>query len=152
MADTLPSVKPFTNGQHILQDVDNFAVPIKPGDEAEIPAKAGIVDAATSAIRDDIPSKAPFGSFKMNSVDRNLEQKSPMMKGLSFRKELEKPPPLGPLPKLQGTWVGTGFNMIFRPRNKASKTTFPNNLNLEGLEDDNLLQMNPTSEQLTFLD
>ncbi|ORY19723.1 hypothetical protein BCR34DRAFT_595184 [Clohesyomyces aquaticus] len=85
----------------------------------------------------------------MNSVDHNLEQTP---KGMHHRTELPKPSPLGPLVRLQGKWVGTGFNQISRPRNKTSNTKFSKPLNLEDLINDNLMELKLTSEQLTFLE
>lgn len=45
-------------------------------------------------------------------------------------------PPLGPLATFTGAWIGSGFNTIFRP--------------LSGGGPDNILELNLTSEQLTF--
>lgn len=57
------------------------------------------------------------------------------------------PAPLFPLTQFQGAYAGNGFNLIFRPRPKNDKTPFdkppvgPN---------DNVLELNLTTEQLTF--
>src|ERR1700722_7548816 len=48
--------------------------------------------------------------------------------------------PLGPLSLLSGTWVGTGFNQIWRP--------FDLTANPPG--HDHFLELNLTSEQLVF--
>jgi hypothetical protein len=53
------------------------------------------------------------------------------------------PPPLGPLAAFEGTWIGIGFNTIFRPQ----KQTFPLPHPAPG---DNLLELNLTSETLSF--
>lgn len=50
---------------------------------------------------------------------------------------------LGPLSAFTGTFTGTGLNAIFRPQNPATPTTpFP--------ESNNVLELNLTSETLTF--
>jgi hypothetical protein len=56
------------------------------------------------------------------------------------------PPPLGPLTSFVGSWVGNGFNTIFRPNNSATPTPLPNPLP----PGDNILELNLTSESLTF--
>jgi hypothetical protein len=55
------------------------------------------------------------------------------------------PPPLGPLAAFVGTWNGMGFNTIFRPQHQ----TFPLPTPSPG---DNLLELNLTSETLSFND
>jgi len=58
---------------------------------------------------------------------------------------------LGVLSSFTGTFAGTGFNTIFRPKSKADKTPFCNKVVLiKSDADDNILQMNLTTEQLTF--
>jgi hypothetical protein len=56
------------------------------------------------------------------------------------------PPPLGPLAAFVGDWVGNGFNTIFRPNNSTTPTPLPNPLP----PSDNILELNLTSETLTF--
>ncbi|KAK5734523.1 hypothetical protein LTR17_008883 [Elasticomyces elasticus] len=67
------------------------------------------------------------------------------------------PPQLPPFPltKLQGPHAGNGFNVIFRPRSfispEDSASYLPNRrIGLGGLPDDNILELNLTTEQLTF--
>ena len=55
------------------------------------------------------------------------------------------PPPLGPLAAFVGNWNGMGFNTIFRPQHQ----TFPLPTPAPG---DNLLELNLTSETLSFND
>ncbi|KAK5693081.1 hypothetical protein LTR97_010557 [Elasticomyces elasticus] len=60
-----------------------------------------------------------------------------------------------PLTKLQGPYAGNGFNTIFRPRSNASKEDSPADLPIKpifaaGVRDDNILELNLTTEQLTF--
>jgi hypothetical protein len=56
------------------------------------------------------------------------------------------PPPLGPLAAFVGDWVGDGFNTIFRPNNTVTPTTLPASLP----PGDNILELNLTSESLSF--
>jgi len=59
-------------------------------------------------------------------------------------------PPLGPLSAFVGDWVGHGFNTIFRPDNTVTPTTLPNPLIPPPAKLDNILELNLTSENLTF--
>lgn len=71
-----------------------------------------------------------------------------------------KPAPPFPLTQLQGAFAGNGFNTIFRPRSDSDETfptsqlssmdlnnTLPPN---QALPPDNILELNLTTEQLTF--
>lgn len=55
-------------------------------------------------------------------------------------------PPLGPLANFTGTFIGKGFNTIFRPQNPATPTGLPTQLP----DSDNVLELNLTDETLTF--
>jgi len=55
-------------------------------------------------------------------------------------------PALGPLHAFQGTFVGQGFNTIFRPQNKATPTALP----VPQPDSDNVLELNLTAETLSF--
>ena len=57
-------------------------------------------------------------------------------------------PPLGPLASFVGTWNGSGFNTIFRPDNNVSASSMQLPIPLP--PGDNLLELNLTSETLTF--
>jgi hypothetical protein len=57
-------------------------------------------------------------------------------------------PTLGPLAHFVGTWKGGGFNTIFRPDNTISASSM--NLPIPLPPGDNLLELNLTSETLTF--
>jgi hypothetical protein len=59
------------------------------------------------------------------------------------------PPPLGPLASFVGEFVGNGFNTIFRPNGAATPTTLPNPIT-PGTPQDNVLELNLTSETLSF--
>jgi hypothetical protein len=60
------------------------------------------------------------------------------------------PAPLGPLAAFVGDWVGNGFNTIFRPDNSVTPTQLPNPLVPPPARLDNVLELNLTSENLTF--
>jgi hypothetical protein len=55
-------------------------------------------------------------------------------------------PPLGPLAAFAGDWAGNGFNTIFRPNNTATPTQLPTPV----APGDNILELNLTSESLSF--
>ncbi len=57
------------------------------------------------------------------------------------------PPPLGALAAFTGSWTGSGFNMIFRPQSSQTPTPLPQPG--QG-PNDNILELNLTSESLTF--
>jgi hypothetical protein len=59
------------------------------------------------------------------------------------------PPPLGVLENFTGNFAGTGFNLIFRPN--SGQTKFKNPLD-PSLPNDNVLELNLTSESLSFSD
>lgn len=56
------------------------------------------------------------------------------------------PPSLGPLAAFVGTWSGHGFNTIFRPDSQKTPTVLPTPV----AGSDNVLELNLTSETLTF--
>ena len=60
------------------------------------------------------------------------------------------PPPLGPLSAFVGDWVGNGFNTIFRPDSTATPTSLPNPVPPPPPPRDNILELNLTSESLSF--
>ncbi len=59
-------------------------------------------------------------------------------------------PPLGPLAEFRGDWVGNGFNTIFRPDNTVTPTPLPNPIPPPPPPLDNILELNLTSESLSF--
>jgi len=69
--------------------------------------------------------------------------------------EARKAPPvtlgvnLGPLSAFSGTFVGQGFNTIFRPDSTKTPTAMPGPVNTSD-PDDNVLELNLTSETLSF--
>jgi hypothetical protein len=56
------------------------------------------------------------------------------------------PPSLGPLAAFVGNWTGSGFNTIFRPDNSTTPTVLP----IPFTTGDNILELNLTSEDLSF--
>jgi len=60
------------------------------------------------------------------------------------------PPPLGPLSVFVGDWVGNGFNTIFRPDSAVTPTPLPNPVPPPPPPRDNILELNLTSESLSF--
>jgi hypothetical protein len=62
----------------------------------------------------------------------------------------QPPPPLGPLTAFVGDWVGNGFNTIFRPDSAATPTPLPNPIPPPPPPRDNVLELNLTSERLSF--
>ena len=55
-------------------------------------------------------------------------------------------PPLGPLAAFTGDWAGSGFNTIFRPDSPNTPTPLP----IPVTGSDNILELNLTSETLSF--
>lgn len=84
-------------------------------------------------------------NFNIDSQDNRLKQKTTSHTDTSAHKP---PPPLGVLTNFTGTFVGTGFNSIFRPN---SNTTFPNPIiPTPSAPSDNVLELNLTTETLSF--
>lgn len=69
---------------------------------------------------------------------------------LSQKPSTTPAPPLRVLENFNGTFIGHGFNTIFRPQSSATPTTFPNNPT-QGITD-NVLELNLTTETLAFAD
>jgi hypothetical protein len=61
-----------------------------------------------------------------------------------------QPAPLGPLAAFVGDWVGNGFNTIFRPDSGVTPTPLPNSVPPPPPPRDNILELNLTSEELSF--
>ena len=112
------------------------------------------------------PSQAPQASIQPGA---HLPAQLPAQLGIKAGVP-EPPPPEYPIAKFQGAYAGNGFNTIFRPRSGVSKedheknspnqpADFPNKpINLGTFPngstppDDNILELNLTTEQLTFGD
>lgn len=58
-------------------------------------------------------------------------------------------PSLGPLAAFVGNWTGSGFNTIFRPNSSNTPTQMPGPITTSD-PDDNVLELNLTSESLSF--
>ncbi len=55
-----------------------------------------------------------------------------------------------PLAQFQGAYAGNGFNLIFRPRSDTDQTPLPIKPGSDAGPNDNILELNLTTEQLTF--
>lgn len=83
-------------------------------------------------------------SFQISSQDKRLGDLPVPFAKLA-------PPPLGVLENFTGDFVGTGFNLIFRPSNE--QTTFKNPLDPHlPAPNESVLELNLTSESLCFSD
>lgn len=75
------------------------------------------------------------GEFRFSEVPSDTRAPSPVPS-----------PSLGPLAAFVGTWKGHGFNTIFRPDSGTTPTPLP----IPVLGSDNVLELNLTTESLTF--
>ena len=102
------------------------------------------------------PEKAELPSLTSHAAALALqEHPAPLPEQLAQQLDKPKEPfsPKFPLEHFTGTWAGNGFNLIWRPR-PNDDTTFPvppkpDTKAPEG-PDDNILELNLTTEQLTF--
>ena len=76
--------------------------------------------------------------FTINEVPFNPEVAAP--------KVADNAPALGPLKGFKGTFLGRGFNTIFRPQNSSTPTDLP----VPQPNSDNILELNLTIESLSF--
>ena len=94
--------------------------------------------------------------FQLRSVDDKLGSRpSPgVARDPLDRSDSSDVPPLGVLSNFQGTFQGTGLNLIFRPNNvPPTQTTFPNPVAgppIPSPPNENVLEINLTSETLAF--
>jgi hypothetical protein len=77
-------------------------------------------------------------NFTINEVPFNPDVAVP--------KVADNAPDLGPLAAFQGTFLGRGFNTIFRPQNSSTPTELP----VPQPASDNILELNLTIESLSF--
>ena len=96
--------------------------------------------AAQTALPEGATISLPPG-FEIHGVTSKLLSKAP---------STTPAPPLLVLDNFKGTFVGHGFNTIFRPQSSATPTKFPNNPT-QGAND-NVLELNLTTETLAFAD
>jgi len=75
-----------------------------------------------------------------------LMDKVPARPGIAPETVAQNAPSLGPLEAFKGTFSGHGFNVIFRPQNKATPTALP----VPQPDSDNVLELNLTAETLSF--
>lgn len=118
-----------------------------------------------------VPAGCPFSAdFKMGAVEENdqvpptYRYTTPKATGVksgtihATEVEVVEPktttapvdPPLGVLEHFKGNFVGTGFNMIFRPKNPQSLPPMAKETGVPAERDDNILELNLTTERLKF--
>lgn len=68
----------------------------------------------------------------------------------TFKKTISLAPSLGPLADFTGTFVGKGFNTIFRPESATTPTKLPLPVPPPPPPHDNILELNLTYETLSF--
>lgn len=91
-------------------------------------------------------------AFRIREIPADLQKRT-----LTAAAAAAAVPPLGPLSSFSGTFVGTGFNLIFRPQSAATPTPMPNPVPASNGTPgngfgDNVLELNLTSETLSFSD
>jgi hypothetical protein len=79
-------------------------------------------------------------NFTINEVPFNPDVAAPSV--------ADNAPDLGPLKAFTGTFIGRGFNTIFRPQNSLTPTELPT----PQPNSDNILELNLTIESLSFSD
>jgi hypothetical protein len=72
----------------------------------------------------------------------------PFDPGVAPPKVTDNAPALGPLEAFKGTFLGRGFNTIFRPQNSSTPAELP----IPQPDSDNILELNLTIESLSFSD
>jgi len=80
--------------------------------------------------------------------DRFVINEVPAEAGMAPLAATQPSPPLGPLAAFTGTFTGRGFNTIFRPQNPTTPTELP----IPQPNSDNILELNLTTESLSFMD
>jgi LysM repeat protein len=80
--------------------------------------------------------------------DRFVINEVPAEPGIAPLAATQPSPPLGPLAAFTGTYTGRGFNTIFRPQNPTTPTELP----IPQPNSDNILELNLTTESLSFSD
>jgi LysM repeat protein len=78
--------------------------------------------------------------------DRFTINEVPVEPGIAPLAATEPPPPLGPLTAFTDKFTGRGFNTIFRPQNPTTPTELP----IPQPNSDNILELNLTTELLSF--
>ena len=110
---------------------------------------AQVVIPSATSVNQIFPAQASSATitlpsnFEIHSQDRKLNGNTQLLTAPT-----DPPPPLGVLANFTGNFAGTGFNTIFRPN--SGSTTFPNPVNTGGLPNDNILELNLTTESLSF--
>ncbi|KAF2668738.1 hypothetical protein BT63DRAFT_374243 [Microthyrium microscopicum] len=118
---------------------------------------------SAETITDGAPAVNASAGFKICPVDFKFQRSSPAFhRALSAKAshavQAVQPvqaqvteAPLGILDHFQGSFAGNGFNTIFRPQSgQTNFPTMPVNLHGFSVPDDNVLELNLTSETLEF--
>ncbi len=80
--------------------------------------------------------------------DRFVINEVPVEPGIAPLAATQPPPPLGPLAAFNDQFTGRGFNTIFRPQNPTTPAKIP----IPQPNSDNILELNLTTELLSFMD
>jgi len=136
---------PSDDGPPLLQDMFAAAQPEPialggPGGPAG-PGRPGRPGGPIAAPQ-PVPLPAPQAPLSPEALGTQL----PVQLGFKTGQQASAPP-LFPLAQFQGAFAGNGFNMIFRPRPNNDETVFPTSPVGPA---DNVLELNLTTEQLTF--
>jgi len=91
-----------------------------------------------------VPLPAPQAPLSPEALGTQL----PIQLGIKAGQQASVPPEF-PLAQFQGAFAGNGFNLIFRPRPNNDTTPFPIPPAADS-STDNVLELNLTTEQLTF--
>jgi hypothetical protein len=108
------------------------------------PVRPGGPPGGPIAAPQPVPLPAPQAPLSPEALGTQL----PIQLGFKAGQQATVPPEF-PLAQFQGAFAGNGFNLIFRPRPNNDTTPFP----IPPAADspaDNILELNLTTEQLTF--
>jgi len=120
-----------------------IAEPGRPGGPGG-PIRPGGPPGGPIAALQPVPLPAPQAPLSPEALGTQL----PIQLGFKAGQQASVPPEF-PLAQFQGAFAGNGFNLIFRPRPNNDTTPFP----IPPAADsptDNVLELNLTTEQLTF--
>jgi hypothetical protein len=115
---------------------------------AKTPAKT----ATKTTAKTRVPARRALPHTKLTSAvqiptDFTINE-VPVQPGVAPPAPADIAPALGPLKAFTGTFIGRGFNTIFRPQNSATPTQLPT----PQPDSDNILELNLTVESLSFQD
>jgi hypothetical protein len=116
------------------------------------PSKTPTKTAAKAPAKPRVPARRALPRTKLTSAvqiptDFTINE-VPFQPGVAPPAPADIAPALGPLKAFTGTFLGRGFNTIFRPQNSATPTDLPT----PQPDSDNILELNLTIESLSFQD